>query len=177
MSRRRGHQAHRGAAAFAATALLAGCATAHPASRQHPAGVSAVSRAAQSAQQQALAARYLVIAQAGNRALEAEFGRLHGRDRASLTAARADLRDIAATERLFDRRLLAIAFRPATEAAARTLYRVNQVRASLTITAAGSVSLRQLRAYQPRLTAANAPVEQTVRIIRRQLGLPPPETS
>jgi hypothetical protein len=31
--------------------------------------------------------------------------------------------------------------------------------------------------YEPRLTAANAPVEQAVRIIRRQLGLPPPETS
>jgi hypothetical protein len=161
-----------GAAALAATALVAGCATAQPAgpaapasAHQHPVGRSAS------------AARYLAIAQAGNRALEVEFGRLHGRDRATLVAARTDLRDVAATERLFDSRLQAISFPAATEATARTLYRVNQARASLTITAAGSVSLRQLGAYEPRLTAANAPVEQAVRIIRRQLGLPPPETS
>jgi hypothetical protein len=159
----------RGAAALAATALVAGCATAQPAApapaHQHPASRSAS------------AARYLAIAQAGNRALEVEFGRLHGRDRATLVAARIDLRAIAATERLFDGRLRAISFPAATEATARILYRVNQARASLTITAAGSVSLRQLRAYKPRLTAANAPVERAVRIIRRLLGLPPPETS
>jgi hypothetical protein len=157
----------RGAAALAATALVAGCATAQPAApaSAHPAGRSAA------------AARYLAIAQTGNRALEVEFGRLRGRDRATLVAARTDLRDIAATERLFDSRLNAISFPAATEATARTLYRVNQARASLTITAARSVSLRQLRVYEPRLTAANAPVEQAVRIIRRQLGLPPPETS
>jgi hypothetical protein len=157
----------RGATALAATALVAGCATAQPAApapgHRHPA-------------RSASAARYLAIAQAGNRALEVEFGRLHGRDRATLEAAGTDLRDIAATERLFDSRLQAISLPAATEATARTLYRVNQARASLTITAAGSVSLRQLRAYEPRLTAANAPVEQAVRIIRRQLGLPPPET-
>jgi hypothetical protein len=159
----------RGAAALAATALVAGCATAQPAAPA-PAHQHLASRSA-------AAARYLAIAQAGNRALEVEFGRLHDRDRATLVAARTDLRDIAATERLFDSRLQAISFPAATEATARTLYRVNQARASLTITAAGSVSLRQLRAYEPRLTAANAPVEQAVRIIRRLLGLPPPETS
>jgi hypothetical protein len=37
--------------------------------------------------------------------------------------------------------------------------------------------LSQLHGYQPRLTAANKPVEDAVRVIRRQLGLPPPETS
>jgi hypothetical protein len=154
-------------AALAATALMAGCATAQPAgpARPHP------------AERSASAARYLAIAQAGNRALEVEFDRLHGRDRAALAASRTDLRDIAATERLFDSRLRAISFPAAPEATARTLYRVNQARASLTIAAARSVSLAQLRAYQPRLTAANVPVEQAVRIIRGQLGLPPPETS
>ena len=63
-----------------------------------------------------------------------------------------------------------------TEAVARTLYRVNQARARLTLRIAGSASLRQLDALKPRLTAANGPVEQQVRLIRRQLGLPPPQT-
>lgn len=170
MSRRRGSGS---AAALAAAALLAGCASGGPPAPTHqpPASLSAPSPAGRPA------ARYLVIAQAGNRRLEADFNRLHGPDRHVLPAARADLRDIAATERLFDRRLLAIAFPPAIAAAARALFRVNQARASLTIAAARSVSLRQLRGYQPRLTAANVPVEQAVRTIRRQLGLPPPETS
>jgi hypothetical protein len=103
------------------------------------------------------AARYLAIATAGNRRLDAAFGRLQRRDRNRLAAAEADLRDAAATERLFDRRLLQLVFPPRTEQAARLLYRVNQARAALTTAAAASTSLRQLHAYQRRLTAANRP--------------------
>ena len=47
-------------------------------------------------------------------------------------------------------------------------------------TAAGVMSLRELRelrGYQRRLDAANAPVEDAVRVIRGQLGLPPLATS
>ena len=47
----------------------------------------------------------------------------------------------------------------------------------LTSTAAGVTSLRELRGYQRRLDAANEPVEDAVRVIRSQLGLPPPDTS
>ncbi len=168
------------AAALALAVLLAGCASSPSAPAHQPAARSAPPAAARSAPpaaSRALAARYLAIAEAGNRHLETEFGRLHGRDRHRLAAARADLRDIAATERRFDQRLLAIRFPAAIEAAARTLYRVNQVRASLTMAAARSLSLRQLRGYQPHLAAANVPVEQAVRSIRRMLYLPPPETS
>jgi hypothetical protein len=125
----------------------------------------------------ALAAGYLAIAVAGNRRLEIDFDGLKGGDRHHLSASRADLRDAAATERLFDRRLLGISFPPVTAAVARTLYRVNQARASLTDRAAASASLRQLRWYERRLDAANRPVEQQVRLIRQQLGLPPPDTS
>jgi hypothetical protein len=78
---------------------------------------------------------------------------------------------------LFDRRLLRIVFPTETERVARLLYWVNQARARLTTAAAASTSLRQLHAYEQRLTAANRPVEQAVRTIRRQLGLPPPPTS
>jgi hypothetical protein len=119
------------------------------------------------------AARYLAIANAGNRRLDAAFGRLQRRDRNRLAAAEADLRDAAATERWFDRRLLQIVFPPRTEQAARLLHRVNQARAALTTAAAASTSVRQLHAYQRRLTAANRPVEDAVKTIRRQLGLPP----
>ena len=122
------------------------------------------------------AARYLVIAEAGNRRLEADFDPLEDRDRNDLARARADLRDAAATERLFDRRLLAIAFPPAIESVAHELYRANEERARLTSAAATSASLRELHAYEPRLNAANRPVEQAVRTIRRDLGLPPPTT-
>lgn len=53
----------------------------------------------------------------------------------------------------------------------------NQARARLTDSAAASASLRQLRAYLGGLDAANGPVEDAIRVIRSQLGLPPPETS
>jgi hypothetical protein len=118
-----------------------------------------------------------VIARAGNRRLDADFDPLEQRDRNDLARAKADLRDAVATERLFDRRLLQIVFPSETERVAHDLYRVNQARAMLTAAAAASMSLRQLHAYEPRLDAANRPVEQAVRTIRRQLGLPPPPAS
>jgi hypothetical protein len=118
-----------------------------------------------------------VIARAGNRRLNADFDPLEQRDRNDLVRAKADLRDAAATERLFDRRLLRIVFPSETERVAHDLYRVNQARARLTAAAAASTSLRRLHAYQPRLDAANRPVEQAVRTIREQLGLPPPPAS
>ena len=129
------------------------------------------------ATRQSLAARYLAIAEAGNGRLEADFDPLGGRDRNNLTRAQADLRDAAATERLFDRRLLQIRFPPETERVAQRLYRLNQARATLTAAAAVATSLRWLHSYEPALDAANGPVEQAVTTIRRLLDLPPPETS
>ena len=95
----------------------------------------------------------------------------------NLAAAQADLRAAAATERRFDRQLIAITFPPQTEPFVRLLFDVNQARARLTVTAAAATSLRQLRGFRPRLDAANEPVEQAVRVIRSQLRLPPPDTS
>ena len=124
-----------------------------------------------------LAARYLAIAQAGNRHLERDFDSLAGRDHGDLARARADLRDAAATERLFDRRLLEIPLPPAIERVARALYRINQVRAQLTYGASFATTLAFLHSYEPSLGAANVAVERFVRAIRSQLGLPPPDTS
>jgi len=168
------------AMAAAAVVLAAGCNSvpAKPASPGKPAAShSAVAGLAVGAQRKALAGRYLAIALAGNKRLEAEFGRLHHEDRMRLAAARRDLREIAATERLFDRRLLGIPFPAASERIARFLNWVNEARASMTAAAASSPSLERLRADERRLAEANKPVEQAVAIIRSQLGLPPPETS
>ena len=43
--------------------------------------------------------------------------------------------------------------------------------------AAAQADLRELCGYQRRLAAAHEPVEDAVRVIRAQLGLPPPGTS
>jgi hypothetical protein len=168
------------AAVLGCTALVdAGCAAdrAPVTARESTARAISTSAPATGAALRASAARYLVIAEAGNRRLEADLDPLERRDRDSLARAQADLRDAAATERLFDRRLLRIAFPPAIEPVARELWRVNEARATLTTAAAASSSLHQLQGYEPRLKAANRPVEGAVRTIRHDLGLPPPTLS
>jgi hypothetical protein len=106
-----------------------------------------------------------------------DFDGLHGRDRNNLAAAELDLNDAAATEHLFDRRLRRIALPPAIEEVARALIRVNEARANLTTTAASATTIRQLRNQEPGVTAADEPVEQLVKNIRCQLGLPPPDSN
>ena len=122
-------------------------------------------------------AQYLAIANAGNEALERDFDALEGPDADDLAAAHADLQDAAATEHRFDRRLDAIAFPPAIEATANALIKVNEDRAALTTRAAATPSIAGLREFEKQLDAANEPVEVQVKLIRRQLGLPPPDTS
>jgi hypothetical protein len=164
--------------------LAAGCASSAPPARspasQGPASQSPAARgtAAPMAELTAMAARYMATARPANRELDHEFDSSddHIKD-GDLAAARADLRAAVVTERRFDRQLIALSFPPRTEPIVRLLYRVNQARAELTSTAAGVTSLRELRGYQRRLDAANEPVEDPVRVIRVQLGLPPPDTS
>ena len=129
------------------------------------------------AQLRGLAARYSAIATVGNRGLDHAFDSLNGPDRDHLVAARADLDGAAATERMFDRSLLALALPSAIEATARAVVRANEARANLSAEAATSESLLQLRGYETQLSAANDAVVQQVRILRKQLGLPPAETS
>lgn len=157
-----------------AVLLAAGCAGSAPSGPPADAATAAQTTPAAT---RALAARYLAIAQPANHQLDHEFDGFKDNENSNLAAARADLRAAAATERRFDRQLIAITFPPLTEPIVRLLYRVNQARAVLTSTAAGATSLRQLRGYQRRLDAANEPVEDAVRVIRSQLGLPPPDTS
>jgi hypothetical protein len=159
--------------------LAAGCASSVPPARSPASqGPASQSPAAATAELTAMAARYMAIARPANRELDHEFDGFddHIKD-GDLAAARADLRAAVVAERRFDRQLIALSFPPRTEPFVRLLYRVNQERAELTSTAAGVTSLRELRGYQRRLDAANEPVEDPVRVIRAQLGLPPPDTS
>jgi len=159
--------------------LAAGCASTAPPARS-PASHSPAARgtAATTAELTAIAARYMAIARPANRELDHVFDGFDDHIKAGdLAAARADLRAAVVTERRFDRQLIALSFSPRTEPFVRLLYRVNQARAALTSTTAGATSLQQLRGYAKPLDAANEPVEDAVRVIRGQLGLPPPDTS
>jgi hypothetical protein len=60
--------------------------------------------------------------------------------------------------------------------AVRDLIALDEYRADLTTSAASEPTLAALQAARPGLTAANDPVEQQVRILRRQPGLPPPDS-
>jgi hypothetical protein len=173
----RARRAGAGLVLAAAALLAAGCSSAGGPAAAAPASQAApVGQAISPAQQKAAARSYLAIARPANRRLETDFDGLNDH-RNDLAAAKADLRDAAATERQFDRRLLALRLPAATGTVARLLVTANEARARLTTAAAASTSLSQLHRYQPGLTAANAPVEEAVRVIRSQLGLPPPETS
>ena len=171
----------RTAAASLATAgtvlLTAGCASSAAPAQHSTAARGTAATAAATAELRAMAAKYLAIAQPANRELDHELDGFKDHAKDDLAAARADLRAVAATERQFDRQLIALSFPPRTEPFVRLLYRVNQARATLTSTAAAATSLPELRGYQRRLNAANKPVEDAVRVIRGQLGLPPPDTS
>jgi len=121
--------------------------------------------------------RYLRIAEPANGCLEIDFDRLAGPDRAHLAGAQRDLRDAASTERMFDREVLTLSLPPAVEVTARDMVRANESRARLTLTFSADHSLQQLAHDETILTAADEPVEEAVRSVRRQLGLPPPSTS
>ena len=135
------------------------------------------SSASPSSGKRAGAAAYLAIAVPANHRLETEVDGFIHHERDDLAAAQADLRAQAATERGFDRRLMKIAFPPQIAAVARALVRANQSRIKLTRLQARSASLARMRSYNKRHKVADAAVEIQVRIIRADLGLPPPSTS
>jgi hypothetical protein len=172
-----------GAAAACGTLVLAACGTRAPAISPVPAAArpqhSANSSAAASAAvpEAALAARYLAIARPANERLDRDFDGLEDASRDDLQAAAADLRNAAATERRFDWQLLRLPLPATEETIAHVMVTANESRARLSDRAAAAATLTVLHRYLRRLTAANAPVEDAVRVIRAQLGLPPPETS
>ncbi|MGE5290467.1 MAG: hypothetical protein ACM3ML_25420 [Micromonosporaceae bacterium] len=179
-------QTARAAAAAALTciaALAAACSGGGAPAAQGPSGPAQASTAGSASANggfqslKVLAVRYLAIAKDPNRHLDVDFDGLEKSDHRNLALAQSQLRDMAATERRFDRLLLAIRFPPKIEATAHVLVRTNENRAALATRAAASHTLKQLRGYEQQLSAANGPLEDAVRMIRKQLGLPPPDTS
>jgi hypothetical protein len=162
------------------TLLAAACSGGHSTAGQNPPGgakTPAASAGGPFPSRQVLAAKYLAIAKDPNKHLDADFDGLTESDHRNLALAKAQLRDMAATEHRFDRLLLAIRFPPEIETTARALVWTNENRAAIAARAARSQTLKQLRGYEQQLTQANGPLEQAVRLIRKQLGLPPPDTS
>lgn len=125
----------------------------------------------------ALASAYMAIALPANHRLDREVDSYNDHARSDLAIAEADLRQEAATERWFDQRLLEIAFPPAIAGTARALVRVNDRRIALTTEQARATTISKLLTFNARHRAADAAVEVQVRIIRKQLGLPPPDNS
>jgi hypothetical protein len=61
--------------------------------------------------------------------------------------------------------------------AAAGLARVNEARTALDLRAAAATSRAAVATFGPAQSAADAGVEEQARIVRAELGLPPPETS
>lgn len=133
--------------------------------------------AAGCAANQSAAERYMAIALPANHQLDKEVDSYNAHAHHDLAAAEAALRAEAATERWFDQRLLKIAFPPTVAATAMALVRVNDRRIALTRQQARAETIARLISLDARNRAADAAVEVQVRIIRKQLGLPPPDNS
>lgn len=124
-----------------------------------------------------LASAYMAIALPANHRLDQEVDSYNDHVRKNLAIAVSDLRAEVATERWFDDHLLKIAFPPDIAATARALVAVNNQRIALTLRQARAMTMNELLAFDARHRAADAAVEAAVRIIRHQLGLPPPDNS
>jgi hypothetical protein len=176
------------ALALACCVLLAisACASAHPAGGAHEAkhaqhgdsrNLAAHRNLGTHGDLKALAKAYLAIAEPANHRLDAEVNKYEAERHHDLAAAESALRAQASTERQFDRNLAKIGFPPSIAATARALIGINQIRAGMAEREAKAGSIQELLSYGTQHKMADAQVEAQVRVIRAQLGLPPPETS
>jgi hypothetical protein len=155
-----------------------------PASPATPASTAAASSAAPASspplttsQRRKLARQYLAVAGPANKALDHQVDAFDDARHDDLARAVAALRGQAVTERGFDRKLAAIDFPAPLDTTAGLLIQANQARIALTLREAGATSLARLATFRKRHAAADAAVERQVRLLRKQLGLPPPDTS
>jgi hypothetical protein len=160
--------------------LAGGCASQATGGRGaagHPSARPAAGGTAPGSGTRELAGEYLAIAAPANRQLDQEVDSYGDHVRGDLGAAESALRAEAATERRFDQLLVRIKFPARIDATARALATVNQHRIALTELQAQSASTAALLSFTGSHKSADAAVEAQVRIIRRQLGLPPPDSS
>jgi hypothetical protein len=119
----------------------------------------------------------MAIALPANRRLDKENDSYKDHEHDNFVIAKRDLRGQAATERRFDAKLLKIDFPADVAEVAWDLVQVNNHRIALTERQSHSATGKRLRAFDKRHKAADAAVEAQVRIIRADLGLPPPDNS
>lgn len=112
-----------------------------------------------------------------NKALDHEVDAFDDARHDDLARAVAALHGQVRVERSFDRNLAAIGFPPPVDVIAHLLILANQQRIALTLQEAKATSVTGLATFRKRHAAADEAVERQARLIRRLLGLPPPETS
>lgn len=169
-----------GAWLLCAGLLVTGCAAGNPNSAGHPKPAHSASQAPTTSpapSRHALAAEYLAIATPANHQLDEEIDSYDDNEHDNLAVAKADLRNEAATEQSFDEQLLRISFPPSLAAIAAALVGANNQRIALTRLQSRAATIAELVAFDKRHKGADAAVEVQVRYIRKDLGLPPPETS
>ena len=128
------------------------------------------------AQRQKLARQYLAVAEPANKALDHKVDEFEDAQHDDLAKAIAALHGQARVERSFDQKLAAIDFPPPVSTIAHLLVLANQDRIALTLQEAKATSVAGLATFRKRHAAADEAVERQVRLLRKLLGLPPPET-
>jgi hypothetical protein len=129
-----------------------------------------------SAQRRKLARQYLAVAGPANKALDHEVDAFDDARHDDLARAVAALHGQVRVERSFDRNLAAIGFPPPVDVIAHLLILANQQRIALTLQEAKATSVAGLATFRKRHAAADEAVERQARLIRKLLGLPPPDT-
>ncbi|HET7016375.1 MAG TPA: hypothetical protein VFI65_20810 [Streptosporangiaceae bacterium] len=170
-------------ALLCAVLAVAGCGTQKPSASHsghasqtgHKWALADPSPTATSETKKRLAAAYIAIARPANRRLEKANDSYEENEHDNFVIAKRDLRDEVATEREFDKRLLRIDFPANIAEIAWDLVQANSHRIALTERQSHTVTIAKLRAFDKRHKAADAAVEVQVRIIRHELGLPPPD--
>jgi hypothetical protein len=128
------------------------------------------------AQRRKLARQYLAVAEPANKALDHEVDEFEDAQHDDLAKAIDALHGQARVERSFDQKLAAIDFPPPVSTIAHLLVLANQDRIALTLEEAKATSVAGLAVFRKRHAAADEAVERQVRLIRKLLGLPPPDT-
>ena len=128
------------------------------------------------AQRRKLARQYLAVAEPANKALDHEVDEFEDAQHDDLAKAIDALHGQARVERSFDQKMAAIDFPPPVSMIAHLLVLANQDRIALTLQEAKATSVAGLATFRKRHAAADEAVERQVRLIRKLLGLPPPDT-
>ena len=129
------------------------------------------------AQRRKLARQYLAVAEPANKALDHEVDEFEDAQHDDLAKAIDALHGQARVERSFDQKMAAIDFPPPVSTIAHLLVLANQDRIALTLQEAKATSVAGLATFRKRHAAADEAVERQVRLIRKLLGLPPPDTA